>query len=72
MMIPHMKHSLSLTLQHLFPLAALCAISGCSSVQGDITDLHTEMDLHNGTGVLGDDDPIYLSRGEIPLSMPDI
>ncbi|KAF6142275.1 hypothetical protein GIB67_039982 [Kingdonia uniflora] len=47
-------------------------ISGCSSVQGDITDLHTEMDLHNGTGLLGDDDPIYLSLGEIPISMPDI
>ncbi|KAF6163799.1 hypothetical protein GIB67_016139 [Kingdonia uniflora] len=45
---------------------------GCSSVQGDITDLHTEMDLHNGMGLLGDDDPIYLSRGEVPISMPDI
>ncbi|XP_042494449.1 uncharacterized protein At4g26450 isoform X2 [Macadamia integrifolia] len=47
-------------------------ISNCSSVQTNISGLHTEMSLHNGEGILGDDDPIYLSLGEIPISMPDI
>ncbi|XP_010277827.1 PREDICTED: uncharacterized protein At4g26450-like isoform X2 [Nelumbo nucifera] len=44
----------------------------CSSVPTDITALHTEMGLHNGEGILGEDDQIYLSLGEIPISMPDI
>ncbi|PIA26408.1 hypothetical protein AQUCO_09300007v1 [Aquilegia coerulea] len=47
-------------------------ISNCSSVPGDISSLHTEMGLHNGAEILDDDDPIYLSLGEIPISMPDI
>ncbi|KAF5190715.1 hypothetical protein FRX31_019700 [Thalictrum thalictroides] len=43
-------------------------ISNCSSVPGDITGLHTDMGLHNGAEILDDDDPIYLSLGEIPIS----
>ncbi|XVF33824.1 hypothetical protein REPUB_Repub18cG0004300 [Reevesia pubescens] len=36
----------------------------------DINPLQNEMGLHNGEGTLGDDDSIYMSLGEIPLSMP--
>ncbi|KAJ4975673.1 hypothetical protein NE237_000779 [Protea cynaroides] len=43
-------------------------ISNCSSVQENISGLHADMSLHNGEGILGDDDPIYLSLGEIPIS----
>lgn len=43
-------------------------ISNCSSVPADITSLHNEMGLHNAEGILGDDDPIYMSLGEIPIS----
>lgn len=42
-------------------------ISSCSSVPADITGLHNEMGLHNGAEIL-DDDPIYLTLGEIPIS----
>lgn len=42
-------------------------ISSCSSVAVDITGLHNEMGLPNGAEIL-DDDPIYLSLGEIPIS----
>ncbi|XWS27661.1 hypothetical protein CRYUN_Cryun25bG0000700 [Craigia yunnanensis] len=34
----------------------------------DINPLQNEMGLHNGEGTLGDDDSIYMSLGEIPLS----
>ncbi|XP_030929583.1 uncharacterized protein At4g26450 isoform X3 [Quercus lobata] len=44
----------------------------CSSVPGDISSMHNEMGLPNGEGSLADDDSIYMSLGEIPLSMPDI
>ncbi|KAL5699934.1 hypothetical protein ACHQM5_025453 [Ranunculus cassubicifolius] len=47
-------------------------IPNCSSGPADITNLHGEMDLHNGAELLDEDDPIYLSLGEIPISMPDI
>ncbi|XP_010251426.1 PREDICTED: uncharacterized protein At4g26450-like isoform X2 [Nelumbo nucifera] len=47
-------------------------IPNCSSVPADISGLHTEIGLHNGEGILGEVDPIYLSLGEIPISMPDI
>ncbi|XP_062168823.1 uncharacterized protein At4g26450 isoform X2 [Alnus glutinosa] len=44
----------------------------CSSVPGGISSMHNEMSLPNGEGSLADDDSIYMSLGEIPLSMPDI
>uniref|UniRef100_A0A7N0VAP4 Uncharacterized protein n=1 Tax=Kalanchoe fedtschenkoi TaxID=63787 RepID=A0A7N0VAP4_KALFE len=47
-------------------------IPNCSAVTGDISSLHNDMDLHNGQGMLPEDDPIYMSLGEIPISMPDI
>lgn len=40
----------------------------CSSVPGDISSMHNEMGLPNGEGSLADDDSIYMSLGEIPLS----
>lgn len=40
----------------------------CSSVPGDMNALHNDMGLHNGEGILGDDDSIYMSLGEIPIS----
>ncbi|KAK9162811.1 hypothetical protein Syun_003713 [Stephania yunnanensis] len=43
-------------------------ISNCSTVPAEIAGLHTDISLHNETGILGDDDPIYLSLGEIPIS----
>ncbi|KAL0560873.1 hypothetical protein IC582_001288 [Cucumis melo] len=45
--------------------------SNCGSVQGDINSIHNEMPLSNGEGTLADDDLIYMSLGEIPLSMPE-
>ncbi|XP_021690556.2 uncharacterized protein At4g26450 isoform X2 [Hevea brasiliensis] len=50
----------------------LNTFSNCNSVREDINPLQNEMSLHNGEGNLGDDDSIYMSLGEIPLSMPDI
>ncbi|XP_044473488.1 uncharacterized protein At4g26450-like isoform X2 [Mangifera indica] len=44
----------------------------CPAVPVDINALQNEMTIHNGEGALGDDDSIYMSLGEIPLSMPDI
>ncbi|XP_027127703.1 uncharacterized protein At4g26450 isoform X1 [Coffea eugenioides] len=43
-------------------------IPNCSSVPADMNSLHNEMGLHNGEGILGDDDSIYMSLGEIPIS----
>ncbi|KAF3453231.1 hypothetical protein FNV43_RR03671 [Rhamnella rubrinervis] len=43
----------------------------CSSVPGDMNSMHNDIVLHNGEGALADDDSIYMSLGEIPLSMPD-
>ncbi|KAK9121801.1 hypothetical protein Syun_019418 [Stephania yunnanensis] len=43
-------------------------ISNCLIVPAEIAGLHTDISLHNETGILGDDDPIYLSLGEIPIS----
>ncbi|GAB2279772.1 hypothetical protein Dimus_014411 [Dionaea muscipula] len=42
----------------------------CSSVQlrPEINPLHSEMSLHPGEGLLNDEDHIYMSLGEIPLS----
>ncbi|XP_073055894.1 uncharacterized protein At4g26450-like [Primulina eburnea] len=39
-----------------------------SSVLADLNSLHSEMGLPNGEGILGDDDSIYMSLGEIPIS----
>ncbi|XP_021625062.1 uncharacterized protein At4g26450 isoform X2 [Manihot esculenta] len=50
----------------------LTTFSNCPSAAEDINPLQNEMSLHNGEGTLGDDDSIYMSLGEIPLSMPDI
>ncbi|KAJ8620306.1 hypothetical protein MRB53_028835 [Persea americana] len=43
-------------------------ISNCSAVPADIDELQTQMSLHGQEGMIADDDPIYLSLGEIPLS----
>ncbi|KAA8527135.1 hypothetical protein F0562_008636 [Nyssa sinensis] len=43
-------------------------ISNCPSVPADINNMHNEMGLHNGEGILGDDESIYMSLGEIPIS----
>ncbi|KAK9151736.1 hypothetical protein Syun_010045 [Stephania yunnanensis] len=43
-------------------------ISNCSTVPAEIVGLHTDISLHNKTGILGDDDPIYLSLGEISIT----
>ncbi|KAL1814998.1 hypothetical protein ACET3Z_017572 [Daucus carota] len=40
----------------------------CSSVPPDVNSLHNDMGLNNGEGILGDDDSIYMSLGEIPIS----
>lgn len=43
-------------------------IPNCASVPPDINSLQNEMGIHNGEGILGDDDSIYMSLGEIPIS----
>ncbi|PSR85444.1 hypothetical protein CEY00_Acc33437 [Actinidia chinensis var. chinensis] len=43
-------------------------IPNCSSGPSDINSLHNDMALHNGEGILGDDESIYMSLGEIPIS----
>ncbi|XP_031257540.1 uncharacterized protein At4g26450 isoform X2 [Pistacia vera] len=40
----------------------------CPGVPVDINALQNEMAIHNGEVALGDDDSIYMSLGEIPLS----
>lgn len=44
----------------------------CSSVQPDMNSLNNDMGLHHGEGIFSEDDQIYMSLGEIPISMPDI
>ncbi|KAL6567666.1 hypothetical protein OROGR_001334 [Orobanche gracilis] len=39
------------------------------SVPADLNSLHDHMDLPNTEGILGDDDSIYMSLGEIPISL---
>ncbi|XP_042010392.1 uncharacterized protein At4g26450-like isoform X1 [Salvia splendens] len=41
----------------------------CSSVPTDLNILHNHMGLPNEEGILGDDDSIYMSLGEIPISI---
>ncbi|CAN4097113.1 unnamed protein product [Withania somnifera] len=43
-------------------------IANCSPLPADMNSLHNDMGLHNGEGMLGDDDSIYMSLGEIPIS----
>ncbi|POO02905.1 hypothetical protein TorRG33x02_009660 [Trema orientale] len=40
----------------------------CSSVPEHINPMHNDIGLHNGEGALADDDSIYMSLGEIPLT----
>ncbi|KAK7322404.1 hypothetical protein VNO77_25783 [Canavalia gladiata] len=44
--------------------------TNCSSVPGEINSVHDEMDLHNGTEALGEDDSIYMSLGELSFLRP--
>ncbi|CAK7323903.1 unnamed protein product [Dovyalis caffra] len=46
----------------------LTNFSNCTSVPENINPLQNEIGLDNGEGTLGDDDSIYMSLGEIPLS----
>ncbi|XP_038690573.1 uncharacterized protein At4g26450-like isoform X2 [Tripterygium wilfordii] len=46
----------------------LNAFQNCASIPEDINPLQNEMTLHNGEVTLADDDSIYTSLGEIPLS----
>lgn len=39
-----------------------------SSVSTGVNSMHNEMSLQNEEGILGDDDSIYMSLGEIPIS----
>lgn len=41
----------------------------CSSVPTDLNSLHNHMGLQNAEGILADDDSIYMSLGEIPISI---
>ncbi|KAM3343212.1 hypothetical protein P3S68_025301 [Capsicum galapagoense] len=43
-------------------------IANCSPLPADMNSLHNDMGLHNGEGMLGDDDSIYMSLEEIPIS----
>ncbi|MCE2055312.1 hypothetical protein HAX54_042386 [Datura stramonium] len=43
-------------------------IPSCSAVPANMNSLHNDMGLHNGEAMLGDDDSIYMSLGEIPIS----
>nr|GEU29072.1 hypothetical protein [Tanacetum cinerariifolium] len=43
-----------------------------SSVSTGVNSIHNEMSLQNEEGILGDDDSIYMSLGEIPISMPKL
>ncbi|PWA80021.1 hypothetical protein CTI12_AA069590 [Artemisia annua] len=43
-----------------------------SSVSTGVNAMHNEMSLQNEEGILGDDDSIYMSLGEIPISMPKL
>ncbi|KAM3320451.1 hypothetical protein P3S67_007651 [Capsicum chacoense] len=43
-------------------------IPSCSSVPANMNSLHSDIGLHNGEEMLEDDDSIYMSLGEIPIS----
>uniref|UniRef100_A0A803Q7A5 Uncharacterized protein n=1 Tax=Cannabis sativa TaxID=3483 RepID=A0A803Q7A5_CANSA len=44
----------------------------CSAVPEHINPMHNDIGLPNEEGAIGDDDSIYMSLGEIPLSMLDL
>ncbi|XP_071697167.1 uncharacterized protein At4g26450-like isoform X2 [Rutidosis leptorrhynchoides] len=43
-----------------------------SSVSTGVNSIHNEMSLQNEEGILDDDESIYMSLGEIPISMPQL
>ncbi|XP_057529358.1 uncharacterized protein At4g26450-like isoform X1 [Amaranthus tricolor] len=43
-------------------------VPNCSSVQPDINTFHTDISLNHGETTFSEDDPIYMSLGEIPLT----
>ncbi|XP_057540495.1 uncharacterized protein At4g26450-like isoform X2 [Amaranthus tricolor] len=44
-------------------------VPNCSSVQPDMNPLHNDIGLNHGEEMFSEDDPIYMSLGEIPLSL---
>ncbi|XP_074310863.1 uncharacterized protein LOC141646800 isoform X3 [Silene latifolia] len=44
-------------------------VPNCSTAQPDINSLQNDMGMHHGEGMFTEDDPIYMSLGEIPLSL---
>ncbi|XP_060199078.1 uncharacterized protein At4g26450 [Lycium barbarum] len=62
--IPHAQDGYGLMISELLGND----IGNCSPLPGDMNSLHNDMGLHNGEGMLGDDDSIYMSLGEIPIS----
>lgn len=43
-------------------------VPNCSSVQPDMNSLHNDMGINHSEGMFSEDDPIYMSLGEIPLT----
>ncbi|KAK4363940.1 hypothetical protein RND71_015298 [Anisodus tanguticus] len=62
--IPHTQDGYGLMISELLGND----IANCSPLPADMNSLHNDMGLHNGEGMLGDDDSIYMSLGEIPIS----
>ncbi|CAN4117855.1 unnamed protein product [Withania somnifera] len=62
--IPHAQDGYGLMISELLGND----ITNCSPLPADMNSLHNDMGLHNGEGMLGDDDSIYMSLGEIPIS----
>ncbi|KAL9236244.1 hypothetical protein vseg_010940 [Gypsophila vaccaria] len=44
-------------------------VPNCAVVRPDMNSLQNDMGLHHGEGIFTEDDPIYMSLGEIPLSL---
>uniref|UniRef100_M1ASL5 Uncharacterized protein n=1 Tax=Solanum tuberosum TaxID=4113 RepID=M1ASL5_SOLTU len=67
--IPHAQDGYGLMISELLGND----IANCPPLPADMDSLHNDMGLHNGLhngeGMLGDDDSIYMSLGEIPISM---
>lgn len=62
--IPHAQDGYGLMISELLGND----IANCAPLPEDINSLHNDMGLHNEEGMLGDDDSIYMSLGEIPIS----
>ncbi|KAK4723319.1 hypothetical protein R3W88_026098 [Solanum pinnatisectum] len=62
--IPHAQDGYGLMISELLGND----IASCPPLPADMDSLHNDMGLHNGEGMLGDDDSIYMSLGEIPIS----